>query len=722
MRQARNCAGRQSKREIRRDSLVRNRKIGGRTISGPAMSDRQDIARTTKVHRLAALFEIPRPDKSHRVLKRSASLPISTKSVSFERVKTQLECDDDDLVLGELPAGVDEATVAPRRLYMKRSDPARRSNRSSHQKTSREIIDKKTANRTSTVKQRICQFENFIEAERNGETENYRRSLVSEMDEEIEKMKLDGFEDDFYVSPDEDDGDDDDVSAALQIDDQLGTSFGDDLERGLYFVETYNADGKELVIVSVQIDRKVVDLDNFQDLQLTSQMLVRRDGDGVVLIDLEEASSRLSLDDSNGSKRTTIYSTASGDSFDDRNGYDECFDSSDGYVSARRETVCDKEGIVRIERIARAERIDPEDDENGTVEYEYIAYDGYPDVPEPKKETLFYIIDEIKVTERKYVEDLRKVVEDYKPYIEERAQMSEDKSRMLFGNIDDLYARQTDFLEAVENSEGDDVRHVVQCFIDFEDLFELYPKYFRSKLKSNVIARELAVVIKERQDELNDKLDLSAYLLTPLQRLGKYKLFLENIVKQLEKEARSTGFACIALDVIKKAMSRGNDAVAASSILNSPLHWTEYGSFMMREKFVCLKPKRVDTVVFLFEEAIVFTFQDPRNSDEFIFWQSIKTNDLRIATFEDTTLHLTDYTKTKRRNSSKYTYVLDAKTPKAKETWREKIEDILWRQLMKAKENTLRLYQSENRRKSKTRPKINRERIKSAGASVFYVD
>lgn len=81
--------------------------------------------------------------------------------------------------------------------------------------------------------------------------------------------------------------------------------------------------------------------------------------------------------------------------------------------------------------------------------------------------------------------------------------------------------------------------------------------------------------------------------------------------------------------------------------------------------------------------------------EHFVYHTSIKTNDLRIATFENSCLiHLTDFTKTKRKNATKYTYVLDAKNPKTKEAWKLQIEEILWDQMMKLKgfNNSIKLY------------------------------
>lgn len=117
--------------------------------------------------------------------------------------------------------------------------------------------------------------------------------------------------------------------------------------------------------------------------------------------------------------------------------------------------------------------------------------------------------------------------------------------------------------------------------------------------------------MQHSQAKFEERLDLSAYLLTPLQRLGKYKLFLENIEKQLKKLDLPIGNVQMALDIIKGEMSKGNDFVAIESIENSPINKEDYGSFTMREKFNILKPRRFEAMVFLFENIIVFTICDP---------------------------------------------------------------------------------------------------------------
>lgn len=112
------------------------------------------------------------------------------------------------------------------------------------------------------------------------------------------------------------------------------------------------------------------------------------------------------------------------------------------------------------------------------------------------------------------------------------------------------------------------------------------------------------------QEEYEERLDFSAYLLTPLQRLGKYILFLENIEKELNKLELPVEKTQIALDIVKKVMSQGNDYVAIESIENSLVSKSDYGAFIIRETFFINKPRRYESMVFLFSNVIVFTIND----------------------------------------------------------------------------------------------------------------
>ncbi|XP_048518517.1 uncharacterized protein LOC109537555 isoform X1 [Dendroctonus ponderosae] len=577
------------------------------------------------------------------------------------------------------------------------------------------------------VKELAQHFESFKDAAANGETENYRRSVICEIDAELEKMKLDGYGEDFHWMLE--DGEAKTPGPLVQLEPELEDLFGeiyfaDDMEKGFYYMEAWNADGKELIQCSVQIERKSIDLLSFDQMKTNQDPNILSNDDKMVLV--------LGSQASDDSKRNTMYSTTSGESYDD----EDAISWTSVYVpsAARRETFCDQQGIVRIERVDNqvdspgyigSQATNPEEEEENEEEeaaeqsnyYESIRLEHQIlfSVPvEVKKNTLQYIVDEIISTERKYVADMEKVLVEYKNFLEERCP---EKVDAVFGNMEQIYSNQTNFLHALESPQVD-IKAVAHTFLEFEDLFRLYPRYFRNTPKANAAVKELSFLIKEKQERINDKLDLSAYLLTPIQRLGKYKLFLENIIKQLQKDDRPIGLVQLSLDMVKKYMSKGNDAVALASILFSPLHTKDYGSFIAREKFTVLKPKKAEMMVFLFEGVVVFTVEDPKNLEQFVYQKSIRTHDLRIATFDnDNTIQLTDFTKTKRRNSSKHTYILDTKSPKVKEAWKLQIEDILWKQMKKIKENTLKAYQKSDETPVPVRknPRKREQRAKSTG-------
>ncbi|CAH1175962.1 unnamed protein product [Phaedon cochleariae] len=412
------------------------------------------------------------------------------------------------------------------------------------------------------------------------------------------------------------------------------------------------------------------------------------------------------------SNRSTVYSGTSRESsgFDEDDESIELGKNNDDpvvYSNVRRETFCDDKGIIRIERVAN----------HGTVLKSNASTAGHGDSSPVSRSNsttparqLQYIVDEIVTTERKYVEDLGKIIKVYKPYIEDNTPPHlVGMAGYLFGNIERIHRKQTKFLEALEKC-SHYVNGVVRCFIDHKSVFELYQFYFRNKRKADILLKDFNLVIKDMQETFEERLDFSAYLLTPVQRLGKYILFLENIEKQLSKLNQPIETVQEALNIVRSEMTKGNDAVAAESIENSPISRLDYGSFKLREKFSIIKPRKLEAMVFLFENVLVFTTNDQRNLEIFNYYDSIKMTDLRIATFEDYTIHLTDYTKSKKKNNlAKYTYVLEAKNEKLWNVWKKCIEDVLWKQLYEVKESVK--VPSLGRYKRHT----DRNRIKSTG-------
>ena len=73
-------------------------------------------------------------------------------------------------------------------------------------------------------------------------------------------------------------------------------------------------------------------------------------------------------------------------------------------------------------------------------------------------------------------------------------------------------------------------------------------------------------VLQSLQTELGDKMDLSSYLLKPVQRMGKYALILKQILKECPESAAEYQDLTAAQDMIKFCLQHGNDLLAMDAL------------------------------------------------------------------------------------------------------------------------------------------------------------
>lgn len=110
------------------------------------------------------------------------------------------------------------------------------------------------------------------------------------------------------------------------------------------------------------------------------------------------------------------------------------------------------------------------------------------------------------------------------------------------------------------------------------------------------------------QKKLKDGIGLSSRMLAPIQRLGRYVLLLENLLKELNVASLPNETVEKSLNIVKKWMSKSNGRIAALSIKFSPINMEEAaGEFIMMQNFEVVQPRRFQSNVFMFENIIVFT-------------------------------------------------------------------------------------------------------------------
>ncbi|RXG54275.1 Rho guanine nucleotide exchange factor 4 [Armadillidium vulgare] len=152
------------------------------------------------------------------------------------------------------------------------------------------------------------------------------------------------------------------------------------------------------------------------------------------------------------------------------------------------------------------------------------------------------VISEIVSTERDYVKHLRDVVEGYLRQVRKRPDMfSEETINVIFGNMEALYDFHVLFLKELESCIDFDAPHrscIGECFIHNRTKFEIYSEYCNNHPSAVSELQELYqdqryVHFFEACRLLQQMIDISldGFLLTPVQKICKYPLQLQELLK-----------------------------------------------------------------------------------------------------------------------------------------------------------------------------------------------
>lgn len=97
--------------------------------------------------------------------------------------------------------------------------------------------------------------------------------------------------------------------------------------------------------------------------------------------------------------------------------------------------------------------------------------------PAHKLSYLGRVVREIVETERMYVQDLRSIVEDYLlKIIDTPGLLKPEQVSALFGNIENIYALNSQLLRDLDSCNSDPVA-VASCFVERSQEFDIYTQY-----------------------------------------------------------------------------------------------------------------------------------------------------------------------------------------------------------------------------------------------------
>ncbi|XP_057589712.1 pleckstrin homology domain-containing family G member 3 isoform X10 [Hippopotamus amphibius kiboko] len=307
--------------------------------------------------------------------------------------------------------------------------------------------------------------------------------------------------------------------------------------------------------------------------------------------------------------------------------------------------------------------------------------------PVHKLSYLGRVVREIVETERTYVQDLRSIVEDYLlKIIDTQGLLNPEQVSALFGNIESIYALNSQLLRDLDSCNSDPVA-VASCFVERSQEFDIYTQYCNNYPNSVAALTECmqdkqqAKFFRDRQELLQHSLPLGSYLLKPVQRILKYHLLLQEIAKHFDEE--EDGFEVVedAIDTmtcvawyINDMKRRHEHAVRLQEIQSLLINWkgpdlTTYGELVLEGTFRVHRV-RSEKTFFLFDKALLIT---KKRGDHFVYKGHIPCSSLMLieSTRESLCFTVTHY------KHSKQQYNLQAKTVEEKRSWTHHIKRLI---------------------------------------------
>ncbi|CAL9704055.1 unnamed protein product [Knipowitschia caucasica] len=303
------------------------------------------------------------------------------------------------------------------------------------------------------------------------------------------------------------------------------------------------------------------------------------------------------------------------------------------------------------------------------------------------------ILAELLSTEREYVRALGLVIEQYCPELDRSdvPQGLRGQKGALFSNLEKIHDFHKHlFLPELERC-VDEPSRVGRCFLTHRDSFALYALYSKNKpVSDRLLISHGKTFFKQKQYSLRDRMDLWSYLLKPVQRISKYSLLLQDVLRECDQQGAKEEVRQ-ALDVVQLQLRHGNNLLAMDAIQHCDVNLKEQGALIRQDEFlVTFRKKKCFRHVFLFQELILFskTRKTEVGNETYQYKQSFKTCDVGLTQNSGDSGLCFEIWFRKRKLQD--TFTLQAETRGLKEDWTRDLEKILWDQALHNKEVRMR--------------------------------
>ncbi|XP_063088589.1 spermatogenesis-associated protein 13 isoform X2 [Cavia porcellus] len=227
----------------------------------------------------------------------------------------------------------------------------------------------------------------------------------------------------------------------------------------------------------------------------------------------------------------------------------------------------------------------PESSSSGHGEEQEGGVDPSPHKhAESKQQMRTNVIQEIMSSERVYIKHLKDICEGYVRQCRKHTGMfTVAQLATIFGNIEDIYRFQRQFLKDLEkkyNKEEPHLSEIGSCFLQHQEGFAIYSEYCNNHPGACV---ELSNLMKQGKYRhffeacrlLQQMIDiaLDGFLLTPVQKICKYPLQLAELLKYTTTEHRDYGDIKAAYEAMKKVACLINERKRKLESVNKIAQW-----------------------------------------------------------------------------------------------------------------------------------------------------
>uniref|UniRef100_A0A9L0T5D7 Pleckstrin homology and RhoGEF domain containing G4 n=1 Tax=Equus caballus TaxID=9796 RepID=A0A9L0T5D7_HORSE len=300
------------------------------------------------------------------------------------------------------------------------------------------------------------------------------------------------------------------------------------------------------------------------------------------------------------------------------------------------------------------------------------------------------VLAEMVATEREYVRALDYTIENYFPELDrpDVPQGLRGQHAHLFGNLEKLRDFHCHFfLRELEACTRHPPR-VAYAFLRHRVQFGMYALYSKNKPRSDALMTSYGhTFFKDKQQALGDQMDLASYLLKPIQRMSKYALLLQELVRACGGPTQELSALRAAQSLVRFQLRHGNDLLAMDAIQGCDVNLKEQGQLVRQDEFTVRTGRHKSLRrVFLFEELLLFSKprRGPTGIDTFAYKRSFKMADLGLTECcGDSNLRFEIWF---RRRKARDTFVLQAASLATKQAWTADISRLLWRQAVHNKE------------------------------------